>query len=315
MGMGLHFMASPRPPNSEFTRSVSSTISSQRGEFTLHFYVPMDYKKDGKTTQWPAVINFHGGGFAIGSATDDARFARFVTEKSKALFVSVDYRLAPKYPFPIAVEDGLRIDPNRLATSGFSAGGNIAITAPIRLYLLSQTTAIPEHTIVALVTFYPITNYTIGREERRAASKRPDATLPAWLTNFFDSSYLFPPESDLSDPCLSPNKASDELLIKGIPNNVFFFTCEWDMLLAEGEHLARRLELPPISKRVFYYMVRRVCHGWDKSPNPIKPPHKSEKVYKECCTRLCRVFNGDNPRFVLGRPRRVPPAGPKKRNG
>ncbi|KAF2973460.1 hypothetical protein GQX73_g123 [Xylaria multiplex] len=192
MGMGLHFMASPRPPNPEFTRSVSSTISSQRGEFTLHFYVPLDYKKDDKTTQWPAVVNFHGGGFAIGSATDDARFARFVMEKSKALFVSVDYRLAPEHPFPIAVEDGvdallyviknaaeLRIDPNRLATSGFSAGGNIAITAPIRLYLLSQTTAIPEHTIVALVTFYPITNYTISREERRANSKRPDATLPA----------------------------------------------------------------------------------------------------------------------------------------
>ncbi|KAI1420800.1 Alpha/Beta hydrolase protein [Xylaria sp. FL1777] len=323
MGMGLHFMAPPRPPNPAFTRSVSSTISSRSGTFTLHFYVPVNYYKGNETAKWPAVINFHGGGFTIGSATDDARFARFVTEKSKAVFISVDYRLAPEYPFPVAVEDGadallyvienstdLRIDPNRLATSGFSAGGNIAITAPMRLHLLGQTKPIPQYTIVALATFYPITDYTLSREERRASSVRPDATLPASLTNLFDASYLFPPDLDMADPCLSPNKASNELLIKSIPNNVFFFTCEWDMLLTEGEYLARRLEQPPISKNMFYSMVRGVRHGWDKGPSPIKPPYKSEKIYRDCCTRLWRVFNGDGPRYILERPRRIPPPPP-----
>ncbi|KAJ2984403.1 hypothetical protein NUW58_g6079 [Xylaria curta] len=328
IGMGLHSMAPPRPPNPEFARSVSSTISSRPGEIALHFYVPADYNQSPKATKWPAVINFHGGGFTLGSATDDARFARFVTEKSKAVFVSVDYRLAPEYTFPVAVEDGvdallyviknaaeLRIDPNRLATSGFSAGGNIAITAPMRLYLLSQTTSIPNHTIVALATFYPITDYTLSREERRATSVRPEATLPTSLTNLFDASYLFPPGLDRADPCLSPNKAPDELLIKSIPTHVFFFTCEWDMLLHEGEILARRLEDPPISKRMFYYMIRGVRHGWDKAPSPIKPPQKSEKMYRECCTRLWRVFNGGDPHHYFERARRVPPAPlpPKKK--
>lgn len=326
VGMRLHFMASPRPPSPDFTRSISSTLSTRPGVFTLYFYVPAGYNnEDTKTKKWPAVVNFHGGGFTLGSATDDARFARFIMERSKAVFVSVDYRLAPEYPFPYAVEDGvdallfviknaaeLRIDPNRLATSGFSAGGNIAITAPMRLYLLGQTTPIPKHEIVALATFYPITDYTLSRAERRANSTRPDATLPASLTNLFDTSYLFPPGLDVSDPCLSPNKASDELLSKSIPTNVFFFTCEWDMLLKEGEYLARRLEQPPISKRMFYYMVRGVRHGWDKSPSPIKPPHKSEKAYRECCTRLWRVFNGEDPRFLLGRPRHVPPPLPPR---
>lgn len=100
VGMGLHFMASPRPPNPDFTKSIPSTISDRPGKFTLHFYVPAEYHEKEKTTKWPAVINFHGGGFTLGSATDDARFARFVLEKSKAIFISVDYRLAPEHPFP-----------------------------------------------------------------------------------------------------------------------------------------------------------------------------------------------------------------------
>ncbi|KAI1300630.1 Alpha/Beta hydrolase protein [Xylaria venustula] len=330
VGMGLHFLAPPRPPNPTFTRSVASTISSRPGEFMLYIYVPGDYYKNKATAKWPAVINFHGGGFTIGSATDDARFARFVTEKSKAVFISVDYRLAPEYPFPVAVEDGadallyiiknatdLRIDPNRLATSGFSAGGNIAITAPMRLHLLGQTMPIPEHKIVALATFYPITDYTLSREERRASSVRPDATLPASLTNLFDASYLFPPELDVADPCLSPNKASDELLIMSIPDNVFFFTCEWDMLLNEGEYLARRLEQPPVSKHMFYYMVPGVRHGWDKAPSPIKPPYRSEKIYRQCCTRLWRIFHGEDVHPLLERRRRVPlapPLPPREKN-
>ncbi|KAI0506553.1 Alpha/Beta hydrolase protein [Xylaria bambusicola] len=323
IGMNLHYMAPPRPPTPEFTKSIPSTLSSRPGVFTLHFYVPEDYHKSGSTAKWPAVVNFHGGGFTIGSATDDARFARFVLEKSKAIFISVDYRLAPEHPFPVAVDDGadallyviknateLRIDPNRLATSGFSAGGNIAITAPMRLYLLSQTEPIPEHEIVALVTFYPITDYTLSREERRNTAVRPEETLPASLTNLFDASYLFPPNLDVADPCLSPNKASDELLMKSIPHNVFFYTCELDMLLKEGEYLAWRLEQPPISKRLFYSMIHGVRHGWDKGPSPIKPPHKSEKIYRECTTRLWRVFNGDKLHYILERPRRVPPPRP-----
>ncbi|KAI1815196.1 Alpha/Beta hydrolase protein [Poronia punctata] len=319
VGMGLHYMAPPRPPNPDFTKSVSSTVSQRRGEFTLHFYVPAEYDRE-SSQRWPAVINFHGGGFTIGSATDDARFARFIVERSKAIFISVDYRLAPEYPFPTAVEDGadsliyviknaeeLRIDPNLLATSGFSAGGNIAITAPMLLHLLKKTQPVPEYTVLAIVTFYPITDYTLSRAERRADSVKPDATLPASLTNLFDASYLFPPGLDLGDPCLSPNKASDELLQASIPPNVFFYTCEYDMLLREGEFLARRLEQPPISKRVFYTMVPKVTHGWDKSPNPVRPPPKTDNIYRECSTRLGKVFNGNNPRYMLERPRRVPP--------
>ncbi|KAI2620630.1 alpha/beta-hydrolase [Hypomontagnella submonticulosa] len=320
IGMSLHFLAPPRPPNPDFSKSIHSTLASTKGQFTLQFYVPSGYKKDPSSDKWPVVVNFHGGGFTLGNASDDARFARFVVEKCHAVFVSVDYRLAPECPFPTAVDDGadallyiinnaaeLRLDSNRIATSGFSAGGNIALTAPIRLYEHRKTAEVPEHRIVAIATWYPITDYTLTRAERRASALRPEATLPPTLTNLFDASYLFPPELDLAHPCLSPSRASDEVLMESLPPNLIFYTCEWDMLLREGEELAQRLQKPPISKNVYYTMIPGVAHGWDKGPNPMKPPPMSEKLYGECCRKLKSIFQEDQTHSILHIPIKLPP--------
>jgi len=308
IGMSLHFLASPRPPSPSFYRTIPSTLSKSKGEFTLQFYTPKGYeeaKKAGRT--FPAVVNFHGGGFTIGGATDDARFGRFVLETCNAVFVSVDYRLAPEYAFPVAVDDAadailyliksakeLCIDPRKLATSGFSAGANLAITSTLRLEDYKKglpPSSIPRHQIRAVATWYPITDYTLSRAERRATSVRPDQTLPDNITSLFDASYLYPPELVLAHPWLSPSKASDELLASAIPPHVLFYTCEWDMLLKEGEELARRLGRAPINKNVRYKMIPEVPHGWDKSPDPTKTAIHSEELYLECCTALKDIFN------------------------
>ena len=96
---------------------------------------------------YPVVINFHGGGFTLGTATDDARWCSTVVNECQAMVISVDYRKAPEHPFPTAVEDGvdaviyvhehaeeLGIDKEKIALSGFSSGGNMAFTVPLRLY-------------------------------------------------------------------------------------------------------------------------------------------------------------------------------------
>nr|POF04005.1 arylesterase [Quercus suber] len=96
---------------------------------------------------YPVVINFHGGGFTLGTAKDDARWCSTVVNECQAVVISVDYRLAPENPFPIAVEDGadavlwvhehateLGVDKDKIALSGFSSGANMAFTVPLRLY-------------------------------------------------------------------------------------------------------------------------------------------------------------------------------------
>lgn len=310
VGMTAHFLAPERPPKPKFTKTIPSTISKVKGDFTLQFYTPKGYSHAAATGEtFPAVVNFHGGGFTIGSATDDARFARFVLDKCNAVFVSVDYRLSPENPFPVAVQDAadallylirsgstLHIDPCKLAVSGFSAGGNLAITSTLcladHLKLVRQSgTAVPEYRLRALATWYPITDYTQPRAAKRAASVRPDQTLPENLTSLFDASYLHPLSLQLSNPHLSPTKATDEQLAEAMPETVIFYTCEWDMLMKEGEELAKRLGSPPIGRDVRYKMIKGVPHAWDKSPDPTKPAEFSEELYAECCGHLKEVFD------------------------
>lgn len=173
IGMFLHKIAPPRPPKPSFTRRIASTVSATEGTFDLHFYVPPKYDSrrrrrrhrhdrhghhlhshgprskmgNNKDRRYPCIINFHGGGFTLGTATDDARWCATVVEQCDAVVVSVDYRLAPECPFPTAVEDGvdavlwiaehaaeLGIDADKIALSGFSSGANMAFTVPLRLH-------------------------------------------------------------------------------------------------------------------------------------------------------------------------------------
>jgi len=87
----------------------------------------------------PGFYHIHGGGMITGSIDgEESRMAAFV-EQVGCVVVSVDYRLAPEHPYPAPVEDcyaglrwmaehaaELRIDPERIAVGGESAGGGLS---------------------------------------------------------------------------------------------------------------------------------------------------------------------------------------------
>ena len=83
-----------------------------------------------------SVLYFHGGVYVIGDAFQAADLASQVGRRTHAKVISVDYRLAPEYPFPAAVDDALAAyeallyngtAPSDIAFAGESAGGGLAI--------------------------------------------------------------------------------------------------------------------------------------------------------------------------------------------
>lgn len=329
IGMFLHDIVSPRPPRPAFTRSIpcddDGSLCAGR-KVVLYFYCPPDFfhqRKEGR--RFPVVVNFHGGGFTLGCATDDGRWARSILHDVGAVMVSVAYRRGPEFPFPAAVDDGvdallylashsaeLGLDVSRVVLSGFSAGGNLAVTVPLRLRdrLVREVYPYPASTksssslnrvdsmqrlvdpsgdlnIVGLFCWYPILDFEEPRDHRRATSLLPDKTLPAFFTTLFDNAYL-PDFQERKSPYASPVRAPDEILADALPHDIFLYVCEWDMLLKEGQHFVLRLQ--ELGKRVRAMMIEKACHAWDKSPNPFRDQQGVNILYSEACADMRAIF-------------------------
>jgi acetyl esterase/lipase len=88
-----------------------------------------------------AVILLHGGGWAMGHRSDTHRYARILRERG-FVAIAAEYRLLREAPWPAQIQDvkdvirwvranaaWLRIDPDKVAVQGFSAGGHLAMLA------------------------------------------------------------------------------------------------------------------------------------------------------------------------------------------
>jgi acetyl esterase len=120
-----------RPSGAVTTSDIDIDIA---GGARLHVHRP-----PGASGPLPVVVNYHGGGWCLGTPEQSAWLASHVAERVGCVVVSPTYRLAPEHPYPAAVEDAwaalrwvaehaaeLGGDPDRIAVMGDSAGGNLA---------------------------------------------------------------------------------------------------------------------------------------------------------------------------------------------
>jgi monoterpene epsilon-lactone hydrolase len=82
------------------------------------------------------IVYFHGGVYVIGDAFQAAGLAAQIGRRTRAMVISVDYRLAPEHPYPAAVDDALAAyeallnngtAPSDIVFAGESAGGGLAV--------------------------------------------------------------------------------------------------------------------------------------------------------------------------------------------
>ena len=133
----LHPMANPQRHDVEVIRDIAYT-SSGSVDHTLDIYRPT-----ARSGPFPIVFYVHGGGFSILSKDTHWIMALSYARMGYLVF-NISYRLAPRHPFPAAIEDTFVAwewmvrnaaawegDLDRIVVAGESAGANLVSSLAI----------------------------------------------------------------------------------------------------------------------------------------------------------------------------------------
>ncbi len=214
---------------------VNRTIPGPGGPLPIRVYTPAG------TGTFPVILYFHGGGFVIATNDTYDGSARALTNATKAVVVSVEYRKAPEHKFPAAHDDALaaykwvlahatalRGDAARTALAGESAGGNLAIATAI------SAKALGLRTPVAILAVYPVagSDTTTPSYTQNATAKPLNRAMMTW---FFEKYTRTP--ADAQNPRLNLMLAN----LQGLPPTTIV-TAQFDPLRSDGDMLADRLK-------------------------------------------------------------------------
>ncbi len=209
----------------------------------------------------PALLYFHGGGFTIGSIATHDTLCRQLSFLSGCAVVSLDYRLAPKYKFPTAVNDAwdalqwlarhaaaLGLDGGRLAVGGDSAGGTLATVCAV----LARDAGLP---LALQLLFYPGCAAHQDTPSQRAFAK--GFVLEAADISWFFGNYLRSP-ADRGDWRFAPLNTPD---LKGVAP-AWLGLAECDPLVDEGVLYGDKLRAAGVPVELEIY--RGVTHEFIK---------------------------------------------------
>ncbi|KAF2104878.1 alpha/beta-hydrolase [Rhizodiscina lignyota] len=217
-----------------------------------YVFVPTDLTPD-EASSLPVVIDFHGGGFYLGSTLEQAPFCAKMARELRAAVITVDYRLGPIEKYPAAIEDAedvlrsvldetfkgyhvlrdavaakvkenykhtdgtveipmkVRLDRQRIAISGFSSGGNLALNMALSIGKTENSPAWPSAIPNDFPARVPLLLYYPSLDARQLPSER---TCPVGLHM---SHGFFSELSDLLAPTYLPrNKAAEPRASPGL---------------------------------------------------------------------------------------------------
>jgi acetyl esterase len=238
---------------------VDRTVPGPAGQINTRIYWPT-----GLSGSSPIVVFAHGGGFVFCDLDSHDDLCRAMTNGVGAIVVSVDYRLAPEWVWPAAVEDvyavadwaaaqadELGADRARIVVAGDSAGGNLATVSA----LLARDRDGPE--IAGQLLMYPTLAADFGTESYRRFGDGyyNTATAMAWYWDQY-----VPSPADRGHPTASPLQAE----LVGLPPTVVI-TAGFDPLCSEGESYAKALAEASVT--TIYRNYPGAIHGFMTMPS------------------------------------------------
>lgn len=241
------------------------------GKVTVNKFVTPGYAREKLSTlviepkqytgELPCIVFYHGGGFLLKASKAHYQIAKWYSEKAECKVVFTDYRLMPKYRYPIAAEDCystykwavdnaelLNINKDKIIVAGDSAGANLAVATA--LMLRDRNQILP----MGALLIYPVVDRRMMTESMKRYTDTP--IWDAGLTAMFWKAYL-----KNQDPkqlkYASPMEVES---LKHFPKS-YIEVAEYDCLHDEGVVFAERLQSEGVYMEL--HEVKGACHGFE----------------------------------------------------
>ncbi|CAL0327058.1 unnamed protein product [Lupinus luteus] len=227
---------------------------------TARLYHPNFTTKTAQNHKLPLLVYFHGGAFCISSAFDPLYHTSLnnLVAESNVVVVSVNYRLAPEHPLPVAYNDSWdalqwvfshvledsedheswlkdNVDFGRVFLAGDSAGANIVHYMAIKFHAMDTVPSpIKDFKVTGLIMVNP---YFWGKEP--IGVEITDKFRKNMVDNWWG--FVCPSDKGNDDPLINPfvEEAPD---IEGIGcNKVLVTVTEDDILRERGKLYHKKL--------------------------------------------------------------------------
>ena len=279
-----------------------------RGSYLIPVYVFVPANIDQvKARNIPVIIDFHGGGFVLGTCLEQAPFCAKLARDLDAVVLTVDYRMGPANKHPAALHDAedvvdavlkpdakgykalrkavakrvcqnkqhrskseVDLDRTRIAISGFSSGGNIALNLALSVspphVEKEWPSRIPQNfpNRLPLLLFYPSLDCRQLPSERTRPPKLPiskglwaetnDKLMPTYLPR--DQAHQHRASPGLADVRNGLHPQAKILLV--LP--------ELDSLAEQSEVWAKKVITEGRDDDLVVEKFENVKHGWTQMP-------------------------------------------------
>ncbi|OBF92687.1 alpha/beta hydrolase [Mycobacterium sp. 852002-51163_SCH5372311] len=238
------------------------------------------HRPAGRMGPVPGLLWIHGGCYVIGCAAQNDKLCRRFARAVGAVVASVEYRVAPEYPYPAALDDcetalewllaQPAVDSSRVAIGGGSAGGGLA--AALALRLRDQGSA--AQPVIQLLTYPMLDDRPAFRPDPEPERRR---MMDQGMNRFGWKSYLRGADPNQAVPA----RATD---LTGLPP-AWIGVGTRDLLFTESHEYADRLKNSGVPCVV--EVVEGAFHGFD-----LLAPKKgvSRRFFESQCAALSEAI-------------------------
>ena len=128
-----------------FVKKLDIEVYNEEYKVPIRLYFADEGAMESGNENAPVIMFFHGGGWTTESVETYDRVCSRMAQSTGQLVISVEYRLAPEYRFPVGFEDCYAaakalfggsilpgVSPEQITLMGDSAGGNLAAAVCMR---------------------------------------------------------------------------------------------------------------------------------------------------------------------------------------